>query len=84
MKGKKTPEAETTDTDGWQCVGPYELVHPAGWTITNHVFSGTPCGYCDRRAPSAQISIPPKTLDAGTPSRQVLLQRSHQTVDTTA
>lgn len=24
-------------TDGWRCTGPYEYVHPAGWTIANRI-----------------------------------------------
>ncbi|MEX3606296.1 MAG: hypothetical protein VB142_08330 [Burkholderia sp.] len=34
MNGKKAYEI---DTDGWRRTGPYEFVHPAGWTITNHI-----------------------------------------------
>jgi hypothetical protein len=84
MKGKNTREADTTDTDGWQCIGPYEFVHrrvgPSPITSSER----NPCGYCETRAPSTEISIPPKTLDAGMPNCQVLPQRNHETVDTTA
>ncbi len=29
-----------TDTDEWQWSGPYDFIHPAGWTITNSMVNG--------------------------------------------
>jgi hypothetical protein len=37
MNDKKAWEI---DTDGWQCIGPYEFVRVGGWTITNCIISG--------------------------------------------
>lgn len=34
MNGKK---ACGIDIDGWQRTDPYEFVHAAAWTITNHI-----------------------------------------------
>jgi hypothetical protein len=36
MNSKKACELTI---DGWESKGPYEFVHPTGWTITNRILS---------------------------------------------
>lgn len=35
-------EARNLEADEWQCAGPYEYVHPSGWTITNYIIAAKP------------------------------------------